>query len=308
VSLKIVIPGADFSGLGNPKVKDYIEGLPAAGLSALYLFDEGPSGRDFSGPAQDRSGNGRHAPLWTGSVARKTAGGVSNVASPSDERNRGFGILTPVGITRKFTVFGVTRNLFAATPPPASNVYMSPWLSSGDVASPSSPSLVSGNVGTVAAVDGVLNLNQQNVTGGTADYPEIGIFTSTPDGSGGTRGWGGEGPGRPFVQTTGPKDSWIAWVLLFDADAGEVFLHGFGSQVGFSGAQVPAQLWADGQIALGGKHCFGVLPYGSTTSVLVKGEIAMGGIYPDIAKTPAEADELIAAMKARLAPQLGTIL
>jgi len=302
------VPGSLFGALGNPKVEDFVEGLPGAGLSALYLFDNGPAGQAFSGPAEDRSGNGRHAQLWTGSVAHKTAGGVSNVAAPSDPANRGFGILTPVSITRKFTIFGVMRNLLAADPASTSQIFTMPWLSSGDAISPANPS-TSGSIGIAGDDDGRFHINMENGVAGARDYAEVGIFGQSPNGAGGQNPWFSSGSARPFVtlDTSTPKNSWVAWALSFDADAGILILRAFNSVIYRDGIQTPARLWADGQVSRGGKHSFGMLPY-SAGSHLVKGEVAQAGIYSGLAKSGDELATLLAAVKSQLAPRLGTIL
>jgi len=77
MSISFVIPGADFSGLGNPKVETNIVGMPTRNLKGLYLFEDGAVG---STPTQatDSSGLGNHAPFLTGSNVRKTATGVTS--------------------------------------------------------------------------------------------------------------------------------------------------------------------------------------------------------------------------------------
>lgn len=307
MALKIIIPGANFAALGNPKVEDYVEGLPGAGLSALYLFETGTAGQAYAGPATDYSGNGQAAPLIGASTAIKTAGGVGNVQASADAANNGFGVVSPVTISDKFTIFGVSRNLYASD----ANIgtFLIPWMSSGHTDSVSAPSTASGNFGQVnGSTDGRFHLNQANNVTGGPNAPELGAY-SVQSGTGGAA-WGGSGSTRPSTSTAGPKAAWIAWALSFDKTAGFT-LRALGNSVvpaaGNAAAIADATIWANAQVGRGARHMFGAMNF-LRDSDGVKGEIAMAGIYKDIAKSVAEMDVLLLSMKSRLAGRLGTVL
>lgn len=296
MSLKIVIPNADFSGLGNPKVETYINGLPEKNLAALYLFDEAVAvGQAYAVPGLDQSGNGNVAALIAGSAAFKTAGGVAS--STGSTRTKGFGLMSPVRLTSKFTVFGISRNLMAASVP--AGAYMMPYSSSGNWPMPAAPDVADINAGG-ANTGGLLHLNHVN-NGPSFNYAELASYSQTAP-SGGPTNWGGVS--RPDVNNVdAAKNSWIAWALSFDSSAGYT-MRAMGGGHTISDP-VAANAWSIDQIAKNAKHVFGAMGYQDT---LIVGEMAMAGVYKDVAKTAGEMDALIVRMKARLAARLGTIL
>lgn len=364
MALKIIIPGVDFSATGNPKVEDYIEGIPATNLSALYLFDVGTVGQAYAGPAVDYSGLGNSAPLIGGSTARKTAGGVGNIddnqfalvtgsisgttltvtavaagalavgqnitglgiaadttitalgtgtggagtytvsasqtvaattitGSLVTARNRGFGVLTPVPIASKFTVFGVHRNRLPAAAA-VTGTYMMPWSCSANWASAGSPVMTDTSAGTVRIDGGLLHINQQNI-GTSSTIAEIGTLSYQPNTS---TAWAGSvRPGTSLGSQ--PKDAWIAWALSFDKDVGYT-LRTLGSGHSVASAAYATAFYND-QVAKGGKHMFGSMGYQTST---VMGEMAMAGVFSGRAMTSVEMDDLIVKMKARLATRI----
>lgn len=85
MSVKITIPGADFSSSGLPKFEKTIAGFPVNNLKGLYLFEDGING-DSIASAVDSSGLGNHASLATGgSSGVKGASGLvgTNFANPA---------------------------------------------------------------------------------------------------------------------------------------------------------------------------------------------------------------------------------
>lgn len=75
--LKIVIPGADFSGLGLPRFTPRALGFPAEGLAGLYLFEDGEVG-DAVSVAVDSSAAGANATLLSGSASpTRSAEGIA---------------------------------------------------------------------------------------------------------------------------------------------------------------------------------------------------------------------------------------
>lgn len=295
MALKIIVPGVDFSGFGNPKVQDYIEGFPADSLSALYLFNSGTVGSAYSGPATDYSGNGNAAALLSGSTAIKTTGGVGNVADASGAAGNGFGILSPVPISTKFTVFGASRNLFAASSS-VSNSFLEPWGSSGNTAAPAAPVIGSTQFGNLnVGTDGVLTLNQ--ITSGLGNNnPEIATYAATTAGA----AWMSGGATRTAASASGAKDAYIAWAMAFDSVAGTVLFRALGQSVSLTGVGTPAALWASQQISRGAKHMFGAMNFNSNAAG-VKGEIGVGGVYNGVAKAVADLDVVIASTKASMA-------
>ncbi|WP_328279243.1 hypothetical protein [Sphingobium sp.] len=299
MSLKIVIPGADFSGLGNPKVESLIEGLPADNLAALYLFDTGVEGAAWAGPAVDKSGFGRDAPLVAASTALKSAGGVNNGAVA----NEGFAVLTPVGISSKFTVFGVSRNNLPASA--AVSTTLMPWSSSGDWAAPLAPSVSDGTAGAAAqATAGRFQLNQQNfVSTSTGNFAEMGVYATAANVS---TGWAGATARQDVRNAAAAKGSWIAWALSFDAAVGYT-LRGIGSSVIVTGAAADAAIWLARQTSVGGRHIFGAPAYLSDPDN-VRGEMALAGIYDGVAKSVADMDVLLARVKTKLAARIGATI
>lgn len=80
MSFNLIIPGANFSALGNPKVESYIAGLPVRNMQALYLMEDGAAGSTHA-VITDSSGLGNHATLLAGSTIQKTAQGVTTAHS-----------------------------------------------------------------------------------------------------------------------------------------------------------------------------------------------------------------------------------
>lgn len=371
MSLKIVIPGADFSAIGNPKVVDFIEGLPATNLAALYLLGTGTEGEALGSGPDDYSGNSNTATLLTNSTAIKTAGGVGNIEDAavftasisgttmtvsdlaagalavgqtitgngvtggttitalgtgsggtatyevSDSQavasgtinalgaaNNGFGFITPVPISDKFTVFGVSRNTFPADDPSKTNIYCASWLGSGNCSNTSLPDVNTNSFGAAnTATAGNLHINMSNVGTGN-NFANIGTLNNIP---GASTAWSGSSSVRVAVSDTGePKDSWIAWALAFDKDSG-FNMRAMGGGASTTTAATHATAWANDQISRGGKHVFGAMNY--TKSIHgVRGDMAMAGIYANEAKSTAEMDALLVLMKARLASRIATIL
>ncbi|MFZ3485777.1 hypothetical protein, partial [Sphingomonas sp. 3-13AW] len=216
MSILITVPGADFSAIGNPKVNKLLYGFPADNLEALYLFESGTVGEAYAGPATDRSGRGNNAPLIPGSVAFKTAGGVAT-SLDRVTRTGGLAFFSPVPLTDKFTVFGISRNLLPPEMSPSGVVYVIPWSASGDWNTPAQPLISNPNRASLNGGDGLLHINQQ--TSPTGTIAEIGAlsFRGAPNNN---QAWGG-GQVRPGPQMAGtPKDSYIAWALSFDRSAG----------------------------------------------------------------------------------------
>lgn len=375
MTIKIIVPGVDWSGLGNPKVEDLIQGIPAASLSALYLFDQGTTGQAYAGPAKDYSGNGQDAPLISASIAIKTAGGVGNIKDAAvftgsidsssgtptltvtaiaagtlavgqtlsganvtpgtkiaafgsgsggtgtyaldtsqtaasgtinalDPVNNGFGVLSPVGIASKFTVFGVSRNNFPAIS--GVNTFMIPWLGSGNTATPAAPTTNDSNMGTGnGASTGRLSINQQN-NGTSFNYAEMGYYNTTNGAA--SASWTGapSNSTRPGLTQAGTaKSAWISWALSFDTTVGITFRTLGQSSV--IASPTDAANWAAGQQALSGKHMFGAMNFNRSVTG-VRGEIAMAGVYNGLAKSVADMDSLLSLMRAKLASRLGTIL
>lgn len=301
MGMKIVVPGANFSASGNPAVIQLIEGLPAADLAALYLFEDGTVDTAYSGLVEDVSGNGRHAPLITSSSARRTAQGFATAAD-NTTRNRGFGIDTGINVSDKFTVFGVSRNRLPADAA-YTGQYVMPWAVSRNFTNAASPNLaqstLEGNING-AGIGGVLHINQFN-SGTSVDYAELASLSwqANPNGS---LAWAGSV--RPFVSNTGqPKSSWIAWALSFDKDVGYTFrTMGGGHSVA---SATHAGVFAAAHGANTSKHLFGAMGFQNSQ---INGEMALAGIYDGAAKSAAEMDVLIAAMKVRLADRIATIL
>ena len=77
MAFNIVIPGANFSNLGNPRVESFIAGFPKRNMRGLYLMEDGAVG---STPTilTDSSGNGAHAPVLPGADIQKTEQGVTS--------------------------------------------------------------------------------------------------------------------------------------------------------------------------------------------------------------------------------------
>lgn len=300
MSVRFTIPTTDFSAFGNPKVINQIDVFPADNLAALYYFDQGTAGEAWAGPAVDKTENLNHAPLVAGSNAVKTSGGVSNVVNAAAAANNGFGLLTPVDITSQFTVFGISRNLYAVAT--GVQTYLIPWMSSANCVDPTAPNLATPLYGNANSAEiGKLHLNQQN-NGTSGNYPELGVFNTDTAGA----GWGAGGI-RPALSISAgglSKSSWIAWALSFDADVG-VKCRMLGGGVEINEA-ADASVWADGQASLDGKHMFGGMNFGRDSDG-VKGSLAMAGIYTGVAKTAAESDAIIAAMKDKFSPALGAI-
>lgn len=376
MTFKLIIPGADFSLLGNPKVEDYIENLPATNLAALYLFDQGTNRQPYTGPAKDYSGNGQDAPLITASTAIKTAGGVGSIQDAAvftgaidsssgtavltvsaiaagtlaigqvltgtgvtagtkisalgtgtggtgtytldtvqtlasttinaiDAANDGFAIFTPVPITNKFTIFGVSRNL---SPPVAGfSSFLVPWLGSGNTSFPTAPTTVDSAMGSGnGSLDGRISVNQQN-NGITTNYPEIGFYQTKTDGN---SAWTGATASRvgPTVggQTPGlAKNSWVAWALSFDVAVGAT-MRAYGATA-VAPSPADALTWATGQAGRGSRHMFGAMNF-LRSATRIRGEMAMAGIYKDRAMSIAEMDALLANMKTRLASRITGIV
>ncbi|MET0373940.1 MAG: hypothetical protein ABW128_06745 [Rhizorhabdus sp.] len=361
MSLKITIPGVDFSATGNPKVTDFVEGVPALNLAAYYLFESGTVGQNYAGPATDQSGNGNNAPLLVNSNAKKTAGGVGNIVdaavftgsisgttltvtavaagalaigqtlsgsgvtagttitagsgttwtvstsqtAPSttinayDPANHGFGVLSPVAITNKFTVFGVSRNTFPLT---GITTFAMPWASSGNTATPANPDLnVAGFGGNNLLSSGILHINTSN-EGGLPLTADIGVFNQRTDGS----AWAPPLTVRPNIRPAGTaKDAWIAWAASFDKDTGFT-LRSMGTSIVLA-APAQAATWAADQIVKGGRHMFGAMNYQRDADG-VRGEMAASGVYANEAKSVADMDVVIASLKTRLASRIPIIL
>ncbi|MFZ3485770.1 hypothetical protein [Sphingomonas sp. 3-13AW] len=292
MSILITVPAADFSAIGNPKVNKLLYGFPADNLEALHFFESGTVGEPYVGPSADQSGKGNTAPLIPGSSAFKTAGGVATSLERTT-RTAGFGIFSPVPLTDRFTVFGVSRNLLAPDAAIVGN-FLVPWSASGDWNTPAQPLMTNTNRASVNGADGLLHINQQNNgTGSTAAEIAALSFRATPNNS---QAWGG-GQVRPGVVQSGtPKDSFIAWALSFDRAAGYTF-RALG-QGGTITDPEHAALWIDYQKSVGARHVFGAVGYTSQTIV---GEMAMAGIYKNVSKTAGEMDALIAVLKSRMA-------
>lgn len=301
MALKFVIPGADFSGLGNPRVQSYLEGLPADNLAALYMFEQGTVGEAYPGPATDYSGNERAAPLIGGGSLFKTAGGVAN--SLAAERNAGGGIITPVSVTSQFTVFGVHRNLIAWDGV-LSEIYGIHWSVSGNWPSISAPVMAGSQRGLVntAGRGGQLHVNQTVAAGASNNRAEFASLSWQNAEANPAIAWAGSV--RPSMSAAAtPKDSWIAWALSFDRASGYT-LRALGTGHTID-APVYAETFAAAHIANGSKHIFGPVGYGGGTFA---GEMAMAGVYTDVAMAAADMDALIARMKLRLADRIATIL
>lgn len=300
MSILITVPGADFSAIGNPRVNKLLFGFPVDNLEALHFFESGNTGDVYAGPAIDQSGKGNNAPLIAGSTALKTAGGVGNVADSNGVANNGFAVLSPVPITDRFTVFGVSRNLYPAAA--MIGTFLVPWSSSGNYANAGAPTFGTSAGGANVATDGRLHINQVNQANGSADNAEIAMYDTIANAS--TR-WGG-GSVRPAVATSGtPKASWIAWALSFDKAVGPTF-RSLGQTI-TDASPADATAWANGQIGRGAKHVFGAVNYlGDSDGV--KGEMALAGVYKNVSKSVSELDAIIAAMKARLALRNLTVL
>lgn len=302
MSIAIRLPGVNFSNLGNPKCVDYIESFPATNLAALYSFESGTAGQPYTGPATDYSGNNQSARLIGASTLLKTTGGIAN--SLDQTRNAGGGIITPVTVTDKFTVFGVSRNLLAWDGVLA-NIFNMPWSLSGnwlDMSAPSMTDLVRGNR-NMAGRGGVLHINQQMATStsdnnaGIASLSWQAFETGAP-----STAWAGNT--RPAVALPNTaKNSWIAWALSFDRASGYTFRAlGQGNTVT---APAHAETFAAAHISNGSKHLFGPMGYSSSQIVA---EQAMAGVYTNEAKSVPDMDALIVAMKARLASRIPIIL
>lgn len=289
MSFKLIIPGADFSGLGNPKVESYIEGFPADGLSALYLLQDGMVGQAFAGEVQDSSGNEHHAALIANSQAHQVATGLANVASPGDPVNRGFGALSPVEISDRFTIFGISRDLFPATS--GVSVYAMPWLSSGNATPPLNPDTNAfGQVNR--ATDGVLGLNHFT-NGTTVDYANIGLYAATTADT----GWQGATRLGIVAGGSGSKANFVPWALSFDKDVGATLRAG-GVTVTAANA-VSAALWASQQKTRNAQHVFGFMTYIRDTDCS-RGELGLAGIYDGVAKSVADMDRINAASVATI--------
>ncbi|AXB75469.1 hypothetical protein [Novosphingobium sp. P6W] len=295
MAFKLIIPGADFSATGNPKVENRLFGFNADNLEALYFFDSGTVGQAYTGPATDQTGRGNSAPLILASTALKTATGVANVADGSAAANNGFGILTPVPITSKFTIFGVIRNLY----PAAANIgtFMMPWSSSGSFTTPANPTTNDTAAGSAnATTAGRLSINQQNTNTGGSDNAEIASFATLPGAT--NTPWSGASTRNAHAVAGTPKSSYIAYAMSFDAASGYVFRTlGSGHVIADASS---AGAWATDQIGRGAKHMFGVMNYGRDADG-VKGEISMAGVYKDVAKSAADLDVIITNLKARMA-------
>lgn len=128
----ITLPNADFSSAGLGKVTRLINGMPAADLIGLYLFDDGADG-DTITTLVDKSGNGNNASVrtnWSGGKKRSYGLEVDNA--------NGVCYQTPIAMNRpgrKFTIIVAGSNTLPGSELHVHNNWIGASLNNG-MASP----------------------------------------------------------------------------------------------------------------------------------------------------------------------------
>jgi hypothetical protein len=285
MSLKIVIPGADFSAIGNPKVKSLLYGFPADGLAALYLMEDGAAG---SVPTQllDSSGKSNHAPLRTGSSILKTAEGVrSDVVA--DAVSKGWVAKTPITHDQSFTRICVVRDRsdsvnnafvlpFGFPTGDQANMDATPWGQPGAAAGNQLHLLTNGSAGTNRRPQGyAIKAGTTNkwdaFTGATFNLP------STPIAEG-VR-W--QVNGVSYNKVTG-RFIWMGAGGSFDLLVGQ---DGIDWMTSVSGL----------------KHAFSNCFYVGAGASITKGDTALGALYQGFAMEPSDLQFAMSAARARVA-------
>lgn len=269
--LQIIIPGADFSGLGLPKFQRQVAGFPLDDLRALYLFEDGANGDDITTVA-DVSGNGNDAVLMTGSaVPKKSAYGVGTSAP-----GVGFLFRSPINWGQSFSAVVAVRSLAAVAAATFPGVHQSSQAVTGS-------SLANANNQTL--IGAALNLKMDTA-----------VAALTPQIYASPTGWSSPASAIKSVSApAGNRNSWALVAWSFNLATGVVRLRSSaGTEVSATEPTVAGIMAA----ANTGFHCFGMAKFQSQTTHY--GDLALAGLY-DVAKDSAGLEDLIVAARTRLA-------
>lgn len=235
-----------------------------------------------SGAVTDRSGNGRHATILTGSKIWRTRRGVKT----GDVANRGFLAKTNIP-TDGGTIIGVVRSKFAATDNFKPNLLVSSSNCSLGGANNTTEQLGNQNKSTY----GMLRLAMQ-----PASNAALATHTTQLDGA---TGWVGTSSPYTLLQDVGQSfNSWMAYGLTLNPSTGQVTLRMGGSSITFTDL-------TSYNAFIAGASDFWLFGFGSYSSALSNdasafGELAMTAFYSDV-RNQAGVDALIAQAKAKCA-------
>jgi hypothetical protein len=268
MTMRIRIKGADFSGLGLPKFHKLRYGFPVESLSALYLLEDGTLDASVS-TALDYSGNGRDAPLITGSaaIAKKSYG----VGTVDDDVGRGFLFKTPVTMgASSFSV--VTAHRYKG----ALGANHFPVVHQASTAM-SSEDLANSNGGAPVAM--TLDCAASGAAIGHQLY--------------GPAQFNGSGYTKSFSVPAADRFQWACAAWSFDKDTGKFIYRSGGS----GGETIDLTHVGAAVIASTGKHCFGMAAFIALNDC--DGDLGLAALYSS-AKDAADLDALIDAAKARM--------
>lgn len=274
MSVKITIPGADFSTSGLPKFEKTVAGFPVTNLKGLYLFEDGSNGDSIT-VAQDSSGLGNHASLFNGGNAgTKGALGLvgTNYANPPVYSAPGLALGQAFSL-----VFAAKADV---------DVDSFPWFWRP------SPDVNTGSLNGTQSLGEAINMDHSSSTLRAQYYNSAGYLdASASSSSASTVGFNDN--------AHGPTD-WFAAALSFNPAQNRFRFYAVEQFVERVSA-TPAAASA----AKSGTHLFGIGRWAAST-VAQTGKLGLFAIYSG-EKTQAELATLIGKAKARMATRGVTV-